>query len=101
MRRRDAAAYGRDIFAHEALALQCAGQLAEGAPAALAAEAEAEATRLRGKVSTMEEEADARAKSCLWWTLAAGILGVAAGEALSYRFPSSSLVFNAFSLPFH
>jgi hypothetical protein len=51
----DAAAYGRDIFAHEELALQCAGQLTEGGPAALVAQAEAEAARLRGQVSMIEE----------------------------------------------
>lgn len=79
---RDAAAYGRDIFAHEVLALECAGGLAGGAPAAQAAEAEAEATRLRGKVSAMEKDAEARAGSCLWWTLAAGLVGAAAGAKL-------------------
>ena len=70
----DAAAYGRDIYAHEALARQCAGESAGGAAAAGQSTAEAEATRLRGRLAAAESAAEAEAALAANW-LAAGCCG--------------------------
>lgn len=60
-----------------------AGEIENAGARSLLASAEAEAAALRVRVEAMEAEATARAKSCLWWTAAAGLLGALAGSRVS------------------
>ncbi len=119
----DAAAYGRDIYAHEALAAQWYVHLAHtlpalrrpfcytlwfmtvyfmvdgrclcpslrrsagesesagpGSPKARLVQLETEAAALRARIAAQEAEADARAKSCIWWTAGAGLIGALVGS---------------------
>ena len=51
-----------------------------GSPQARLAKVEAEATALRARIAAQEAEATERAKSCLWWTVGAGVVGALVGS---------------------